>query len=173
MEENNKFPKRKPNRLKKFDYSQNGAYFVTVCTQNKQCILGKIVGQGLAPAAVELSLYGKTAEKYILQLEQRYSRIKIEKYVIMPNHIHMLIFIDNSNVCATAGASPCPTLSDVICAFKSLTAIECRKRGYQMKKFFQTSFHDHIIRDEADYLKIWNYIDTNPAKWQEDCFYIE
>ena len=167
------FPKRKRTRLKSFDYSASGVYFVTICTQDKQCILSKIVGQGLAPAVIELSPHGKTAEKYILQLEQRYRQIKIEKYVIMPNHIHMLISIDNSKVHLTAGASPCPTLSDVICAFKSLTAIECRKSEYQEQKLFQTSFHDHIIRNETDFLKIWNYIDTNPAKWQEDCFYVE
>ena len=103
-------PKRKPTRLKGYDYSQNGAYFVTICTHNRKCILGNIVGQGLAPAEIVLSQYGKIAKEQLLDLENRYKTIKIDKYVIMPNHIHIIVILDN-----TAGASPCPTISDVIC----------------------------------------------------------
>ena len=97
------FPKRKPTRLREYDYSQNGAYFVTICTRGKKCILSDIiVGQGLAPAETVLSQYGKIAEEQLLALEKRYKTIEIDKYVIMPNHIHIII-ISNK----TAGASPC------------------------------------------------------------------
>ena len=162
------FPKRKPNRLNGFDYSSNGAYFVTVCTQNKQCILGKIVGGGVLDAPlVELSNYGKIIDKQINIMNSVYSNITVEKYVIMPNHIHMLIFVDNQN--GTSG-TPSPT-NAVIPAFVSAFKRFCNKQAG--KKLFQRSFHDHIIRDDTDYLKIYNYIETNPAKWQEDCFYIE
>ena len=161
-------PNRKPTRLKNYDYSQNGYYFVTICTNNKENILCDIVGQGLAPAETKLSVLGKIADTEILNLENRYDCIKINKYVIMPNHIHAIIIIQNK----TAGASPCPTLSDIICTLKSITT-----RKYHLLKpnikIWQTSFHDHIIRGEDDYLKIWNYIDTNPQKWREDCFYTE
>ncbi len=68
--------------------------------------------------------------------------------------------------------SPCPTLSDVICSFKSLTTREC-KQQYDVRYIFQTSFHDHIIRNREDYINIWKYIDTNPARWELDCFYKE
>jgi len=168
-------PKRKPTRLKEYDYSQNGAYFVTICTQDRKCILGEVVpiedgtengitvGQGLAPAEIKLSRYGKIAEDQIALLENRYPNIEIVKYAIMPNHIHILISIYNE----TAGASPCPTLSDIICSFKSLTTRLCGGG-----KIFQSSFHDHIIRDERDFLQIWQYIDTNHLKWQGDFFYI-
>ena len=161
-------PVRKRVRLKNYDYSSEGAYFITICTHNKQCIFSNIVGQGLAPAAVELSTLGEIANTEILDLENRYKNIKINKYVIMPNHIHAIIIIDTK----TAGASPCPTLSDIICAFKSLVTRKCHILNSK-QNIWQSSFHDHIIRDEADYLKIWNYIDTNPQKWNEDCFYVE
>ena len=105
----------------------------------------------------------------ILALENRYKNIKIDKYIIIPNHIHAIIVIENK----TAGASPYPTLSDIICNFKSLSTHKIHKNSESDIKIWQTSFHDHIIRGEKDYLKIWNYIDTNPQKWEEDCFYIE
>ncbi len=155
-------PKRKPIRLKDFDYSQNGYYFVTICTHNKQKTLCDIVGEGLAPPEIILSNYGKVVEKQLFNLEKRYCSVKVDKFVIMPNHIHIILVLEK-----TGGASPSPTLSDIICALKSLTTRTCG-----LKPFWQRSFHDHIIRDERDYLKIWNYIDTNPAKWDEDCFYV-
>ena len=158
-------PKRKPTRLKDYDYSKSGAYFITICTHNRKQVLSKIdVGQGLAPAENRLSVYGKIVQEQIELLEQRYCGIKINQYVIMPNHIHLLI----SNYKVAAGASPCPTISEVICTLKSIVTRLCRKAGYKQAHLFQTSFHDHIIRDEQDDLK---YIDTNPLKWESDCFY--
>ena len=161
-------PKRKPTRLKNYDYSTNGAYFVTICSHNRKNIFCNIVGQGLAPAEVKLSSFGIIANQEILALEKRYTNVEIDKYIIMPNHIHAIIVINNK----TAGASPCPTLSDIVCAFKSFTTRKCRLIDSKLK-VWQTSFHDHIIRNENDYLKIWNYIETNPVKWEEDCFYTE
>ena len=160
-------PKRKPTRLKGYDYSTPGAYFITICVKDKKQLLSNIVGQGLAPAENQLTLYGNIAKEQIELLESRYHGIKIDKYVIMPNHIHILL----SNYDVTAGASPCPTISDIICAFKSITTRMCRKVGFKEPHFFQSSFHDHIIRGEKDYLKIWEYIDTNPIRWKYDCFY--
>ena len=157
---------RKPTRLKNYDYSSEGAYFITICTHNRKNIFSNIVGQGLAPAENQLSLLGEIANKEILDLKNRYKNIRIDKYVIMPNHIHAIITIENK----TAGASPCPTLSDIVCSFKSMTSRKIREIKPN-ENIWQTSFHDHIIRGEEDYLKIWNYIDTNPQKWKEDCFY--
>lgn len=159
--------KRKPTRLQGYDYSQNGAYFVTVCTHHRTQMLSHIVGQGLAPAQIRLTTYGKIVERQLLDIEKRYETVKIDKYVIMPNHIHVIFIIEN----AKAGASPCPTLSDVMCSFKSVATRLC-KQAHHIEKVFQNSFYDHIIRNENDYLEIWRYIDDNPAKWQEDRFYI-
>ncbi len=158
-------PSRKPTRLKGYDYGSNGYYFVTICSHNRKQIFSKIVGQGLAPAKIELSSYGIIAQEQLLKIENRFKDVKIDKYVIMPNHIHIIVVINRTE----AGASPCPTLSDIICAFKSLTTRQCNTY-LPIKKLFQTSFHDHIIRGEKDYQKIWEYIDSNAQKWQEDCF---
>ena len=161
-------PKRKPNRLKNFDYSQNGIYFVTICTKGKEKLLCNIVGGGVLDAPhIRLSLFGKIVDRQINIMNSIYHNIKAEKYVIMPNHIHLLINVCNEN--GTSG-TPSPTNS-VIPAFVSTLKRLCNKKAGC--NIFQRSYHDHIIRDEADYLIIWNYIDTNPAKWQEDCFYIE
>ena len=158
-------PKRKPTRLANFDYSTNGTYFITICTYNRKRFFGNIVGQGLAPAENRLSIYGQIAEEQLLLLENRYQNIKIDKYVIMPNHIHIIISINN-----TAGASPRPTISNIICTYKSLTSRICRQNGLK-SKLFQSSFYDHIIRNEQDYNEIWQYIENNPQKWSEDRFY--
>ena len=164
------FPKRKANRLKGFDYSSNGKYFVTICIKDKQKILwndncSNYVGANCVRPYenIPLSPYGVVVKNEIEKINDIYNNlIKIEKYVIMPNHIHIIIFIDTYGRTQFA-----PTLSRVIKQFKGAVT---KQLG---KPVFQRSFHDHIIRDDADYLKIYNYIETNPAKWQEDCFYIE
>ena len=162
------FPKRKAPRLKDFDYSQDGYYFITICT-NKRCnILSKIVGQGLAPAGVQLSEYGLIVKEQLMALEERYPTIKVDKYIIMPNHIHAIIVVDSTvEAVKTAGASPRPTVSDAVCTFKSLAARKIRQAGYK-EQVFQSSFHDHIIRNKRDYQQTWSYIDGNAAKWEED-----
>ena len=163
-----KLPKRKPTRLKGYDYGAPGAYFITICTEDRKELLSKIiVGEGLAPSENELTIYGNVVKEQIELLENRYKGIKIDKYIIMPNHIHILI----SNYEMAAGASPCPTISDIICAFKSITTIMCKKEGLKAQHLFQSSYHDHIIRSERDYHKIWEYIDTNVIRWEKDCFY--
>ena len=159
---------RKPLRLQAYDYATPGAYFVTICTHKKRKILSKIVGQGLAPAESRLSDSGEIVKRQLLFLKDRYPSIKIDKYIIMPNHVHAIIMIEVQ----AAGASPCPTLSDVICAFKSLSAREYKKY-YPNDRLWQTSYYDHVIRGEKDYLEIWSYIDGNPDKWLEDRFYVK
>ena len=159
-------PRRKRTRLEGYDYSCSGYYFVTICTHNRRQILSRIVGQGLAPAENRLSCCGEIVRRQLLELGNRYPQVRIDKYVIMPNHIHAIVVIENG----AAGASPCPTLSDVICAFKSIATRECRNL-YPTEKLFQTSFYDHIIRGEKDYFEIWEYIENNPMKWEEDCFF--
>jgi REP element-mobilizing transposase RayT len=148
-------PKRKPTRLKQFDYSQNGYYFITICTHKKQKILCDIVGDD---AHIVPSQCGIIVEKYISNIPG------IDKYIIMPNHIHLIIQNYNGTMWAS---SPTQSISQKIKSFKTLVTKEI---GHNI---FQRSFHDHIIRGEKDYLKIWNYIDTNPQKWQQDCFFTE
>ncbi len=162
-------PERKHPRLKEYDYSSSGAYFITICTQDRKCILSEIVGRGLAPAEIdgtddnnyiEYSDYGKIAEKQLLLLEERYPHLRIDKYVIMPNHIHAILILDDK----AAGASPRPTVMDIVCSYKSLTTKEC-KAIKPIDKLFQTSFHEHIIRNIDDYNEISKYISQNPMLW--------
>ena len=165
----NELPKRKHPRLDNYDYSSAGAYYVTICTQNRRCVLSRVVGRGLAPAenkGIEYTLLGEIAEKQLRLLEDRYPYLAVDKYVIMPNHIHAVFVLKES----AAGASPRPTLMDIVCAYKSLTARACKKAG-AVENVFQTSFYEHVIRGRADYDEIIRYIAENPAKWAEDCFY--
>ncbi|MBQ8546495.1 MAG: transposase [Clostridia bacterium] len=163
----NVLPKRKHPRLKGFNYESNGAYFLTICTQNRRNVLSKIVGRGLAPAEVVLTKYGEIAREQLFEIEKRFPNASVDFYVIMPNHIHIVLLIDNS-----AGASPRPTVMDIICAYKSLTTKACREEGFK-GKLFQTSFHDHIIRNREEYEEISKYIYENPINWQDDELYIE
>lgn len=157
----NRFQKRKPNRLNGFDYSKNGAYFITICTKDKKCVLSSVVGEGLcALPQIHLTPIGKEIEKSIKYINDNYIDISVDKYIIMPNHIHLLIEIDGA-----MRASP-PTISSLIRSFKGLTTKEI---GVPI---FQRSFYDHIIRNEEDYLNVWEYINSNAQKWQMDKYYI-
>ncbi len=159
-------PKRKPTRLKNYDYSTNGAYFVTICAKDKMKIFGNIVGGGAIDAPkIVLSKIGNIAKKYILS-SNNIPEITVDKYVIMPNHIHLIFTVENNGT----SKAPSPTNNIISHTVSTLKRFINKEVG---KNIFQRSFHDHIIRGEKDYLKIWNYIDTNPAKWEEDCFYNE
>ena len=141
------------------------------------------VGRGLAPAVapvvVELSEKGRIVEDQLLALQKRYEFVTIDKYVIMPTHLHVIVILSGDAAGASprptldaAGASPRPTLSDVICAFKSLTTRLCNKSDdVQGRKVWQTSFYDEVIRNDTAYLKIWEYIEDNPLKWLDDIYF--
>ena len=101
-------------------------------------------------------------ETEILSIPSRYPNVGIEKYVIMPNHIHMIVEIRAD----AGGASPSPTLSDVVRVIKSLST---RKSG--LKILWQRSYHEHVIRGQRDYEETWTYIDSTPAKWALDRYY--
>ena len=149
--EENRFPKRKYPRLKEYDYTQKNFYFITICTDQKKCIFG-------APGL--LNPYGEIAEKMLKNIDKHFSGIRLDKYVIMPNHIHAIfeVFEDGSNLINAVGL------------FKSTVTKKIHEINPDMS-VWQRSFHDHVIRDQRSYEKIWNYIETNPLKWEEDCFY--
>ena len=121
---------------------------------------------------IKLTDIGEFAKQELLNIERHYDNIKIDKFVIMPNHIHLIIQI-------TERINPFPTInfniSNVVGKFKAAVTRNVGNAFMHSEKnqIWQRSFHDHIIRGENDYLKIWNYIDTNPQKWKEDCFYTE
>lgn len=155
---------RNRNRLKGYDYGQNGAYFVTVCTHNRQQLLSRIVGEGLcALPSVKLTEVGLIVDNYIKYIQNNLAGITVDNYIIMPNHIHLLVAIDNE---ATGGRGS-PPLHNVIGRLKSYSTHAYGGR------LWQRSFHDHIIRDESDYQKINEYIEYNATKWNVDCFYVK
>ncbi len=158
-------PKRKQIRLKNYDYSNSGLYFITICTHKRKNILSNIVGEGFP--LPQLTPQGKITENYILKINKKYPCINIKKYIIMPNHIHIILKILNDG-----RGNPSPTISNVVGWLKyNITKHINKIHGTTGNKIFQRSFHDHIIRSEEDYIKICNYIDTNPQKWISDCFY--
>ena len=101
----------------------------------------------------------------MLLLEQRYPPLKIDQYVIMPNHIHAILLLEE-----TAGDSLRPTIMDIVCAYKSLTTRQCKK-VYPIDKLFQSSFYEHVIRGRKDYDEIAEYIVNNPMQWELDKLY--
>ncbi len=164
-------PKRKPNRFRNYDYGKTGAFFITICTLNRAEILCNIVGTGvLDRPKIELSQYGVIADEQIKKMNNFYNHISVDKYVVMPNHIHLLITLNFTN---GRSRTPVPTIinnanSDIskfVGTFKRFTNKEYGEN------IWQGSFYDHIIRNENDYREIWDYIENNPLKWTEDRFY--
>ena len=152
---------RKRIRLAGYDYSRVGAYFVTVCVTDRAPIFWQEgpVGQGLCPC---LSPRGLIAEEEIKALPDRFPVVRIEKYVIMPDHIHMLLTLKRQ------GQSPCPTLGAVVGAYKSISTKRInREQGTPGEKIWQAPYYEHIVRGEDDFLAIWEYIERNPIRWQE------
>ncbi|MBR6786163.1 MAG: transposase [Clostridia bacterium] len=158
---NKSYPERKHPRLKNYDYGQNGCYFVTICVKDKKPLLGSVsVGRdALIPPQTVLSLIGKVAEKYILNIEKTYKSVKVENYVIMPNHIHLLLLFD-STLCDDGGMRASrPTLFTVIRSFKTMVT---REIGYSV---WQDSFYDRVVNSVEGYAEVWEYIEENPFKW--------
>ena len=149
-------PKRKRLRLQGYDYSSEGCYFLTICTEHRRNLLSTVVGGDDlgAPKEIKLKPYGKIVEKYILSMEKAYDTIKIENYIIMPNHIHLLILIDTYGL----PRSSAPTISNVVTAFKKFVNRDCKRN------IWQRGYIDHIIRNQADYENHWNYIEYNAMK---------
>ena len=154
------FKRRKQLRLKNYDYKNNGAYFITICTVGKRHILGKIVGGDayIAPN-IELSEYGVTVEKYVKNIKG------MDTYTIMPIHIHMIIRIGYDTDGTMWASSPTRGIPQLIKSFKTMVSKECGTT------IFQRSYYDHIIRSEADYMEKQKYILANPGKWVEDEYY--
>jgi len=155
-------PVRKNIRLEGYDYSQNGCYFVTICVKDRCKLLGKIAPVGAHIVRPLLSNMGKTVEQAVNNIPIYHDSVKIDKYVIMPNHIHMILAIDRGN----GRTLFAPTVSQIVkqCKEYITKQIGC--------SIWQKSFHDRIIRDDEEYENAWQYIDENPARWEEDEYYI-
>ena len=169
MENEKALPERKHPRLKTYDYSRNGMYFVTICTKDKACILSRITEDGKNV----LSGLGLETEAQIKNIPKRFNGFEIANYVIMPNHVHLIFSIFQRPPLIRADEyTKKPTLCDAVGALKSLTSRVCWEK-YGAKHIFQKSFHEHIIRSDKALALINEYINTNPQKWRKDCFFAE
>ena len=164
-------PVRKSNRLKEYDYSSAGYYFITVCVKDKHELLSKVVGAATCRPHTELTDRpyteltdtGEITDAAIRDISVKYPGVSVDKYVIMPNHVHLILAVAHDNGRQVAA----PTIQTVIGHMKRAVSMQC---GFSP---WQKSFHDHIIRNEADYQRIWQYIDNNPLQWTEDEYFIE
>ena len=148
---------RKQIRLREYDYTTAGAYFITSCTKDRVPLLSRIdaVGEGLcALPQIQLTDIGKQVEKSIRYLNDSTKGVTISKYVIMPDHVHLLMTL--SPIDETGGHRG-PPLHKIIGQFKSYTT-HCYG-----DVLWQRSYHDHGIRGEQDYRDVWQYMDNNPA----------
>jgi len=170
MKTEKELPKRKVTRLRSFDYSSSGAYFITICTENRHQILSRIVGGDVpdAPNNVELLPHGIIADKYINQLNNYYDEIKVDRYVIMPNHIHIMLLVFNNGASRT---SPPTRQHSPVSRFVSTLKRFCNKE--YGNNIWQRYFNDHIIRDYRDYERHIKYIGENPLRWYYDELYTE
>ncbi|MCB0516317.1 MAG: transposase [Chitinophagales bacterium] len=183
-------------RLQNWDYGSNGAYFITICTQNREHFFGDVVN-----GQMQLNELGQLAEKYWLEIPQHFSFIELGNFVVMPNHTHGILIIDKpANVTETPNVEtrliaslPSPTeipitteinggfsgtknpmfhnnISRIIRWYKGRCSFEMRKIHADFA--WQSRFHDHIIRNAQSFENIQNYVQNNPLKWAEDKFYV-
>ena len=192
---------RRSIRLKGYDYSQAGAYFITICCKDRKCRFGKIV---VGASVMELNECGQIAYDEWLKLSERFSNFELDVFQIMPNHMHGIIVLNDivgatlavvqnavvqnvpngiialNDVGATARVAPTTTnatIGDIVGAYKSLVANGCldiyKTKNETMGKLWQRNYYEHIIRNEQSYQTISDYIINNPAKWKDDKFFME
>ncbi|MCL1864988.1 MAG: transposase [Spirochaetes bacterium] len=192
-------PVRKPNRLKNYDYSSAGLYFITICVKNKYEIFGHAVGaitnrpqssinrpqlkhntqsSSEPPQSshshpqnemednlyVKFSEYGIIVDKAINEISVHYKNVSVDRYVIMPNHIHLILIIQNNEADGRLITAP-TSVSIIVKQFKQYVS---KQLGFSP---WQKSYHDHIIRNQDEYNRITEYIENNPTKWISDCYY--
>lgn len=180
----NNLPKRKDLRLKAYDYSQAGYYFVTICTENKQHLFGEI-DDGI----MKLNDAGKMVEDWINKLHGRYENAVLDEFAIMPNHIHIIMVIVGADPCVSPPSGIPPKTSDstgthmgvplhrIIQWVKTMTTNDYIKgvKSGQYKPFnkqiWQRNYYEHVIRNDKELQEIREYIVNNPAKWELDKYY--
>ena len=188
MDKEKNLPKRKDLRLKHYDYSSAGAYFVTICTKDRKRILSNIIKPSVGVGAlddplngflnepqipqIQLTEIGKVIEKYLLSSEN-IPGVKIDRYVIMPDHIHVIIFLyPDKYTSRKDGSSRAPTptnemLPHIVSTFKRFCDREIGNN------IFQRGYMEHIVRDREDYETRAKYIYENPIRWYYDELYAE
>jgi REP element-mobilizing transposase RayT len=161
-------PQRKSPRLGGYDYSQTGVYFVTICTHKRRHLFGNIVdGQMM------LSTLGQLTAQAIDTLSTHWIHIKVDVYVVMPNHLHAILVLDNTAAEGTHSVGTLPPLGCIIGLFKAGVTRLAREKSLldESSALWQGRYHDHIVRNEADLERIRAYIERNPTCWSQDTFF--
>ena len=148
-----RFPKRKSPRIPGYDYATPNYYFITICTHEKNCIFW---------SGGKLNTFGQIAFDAAMQISAHFPGNRVDSFVVMPNHIHMILVVEPGGTDATV----------VIGQYRSRVSKEIHKIDPK-RKIWQASFHDHGIRNYRQYQHIREYIETNPMRWKEDCFFVE
>ena len=162
-------PARKSPRLKGYDYAQDGAYFVTICTHNRICLFGEVRNE-----AMVLNHNGQIVEACWYDLPRHYPNIELDAFIVMPNHVHGIIILRNG---VGVGLRPSPTekihdLPEIVRALKSFAARRINeRRDTPGQVVWQRSFHDRIIRSETEWNALRQYTLSNPAQWEADTFH--
>ena len=178
-------PRRKSPRLPGYDYGTTGTYFITICVEGRQNLLGHIAEEVLVP-----TIAGLMVESWWGNITRRYPNIELGPYVIMPNHLHGILVVESAATASSVGEARCGlhsqgydetigipvSLTDVVGWFKSMTTTDYIRGVTDFgwppftKRLWQRSFYDHIIRNEPDLSRIVNYIEDNSRRWAEDQF---
>jgi REP element-mobilizing transposase RayT len=157
--------KRKSNRLRDYDYSRDGYYFITICTRGRKNFFGDIKEGTMA-----LNRCGEIVNRCWRDLARHYPNCSLNSFVVMPNHVHGIIVIDNGDVVGN-GLKPFPThgLSEIIRGFKTFSSRKINEEIKIDNKFqWQKLFYDHIMRDDKSLENLRQYIMYNPLKWELD-----
>jgi len=183
---------RRSIRLKGFDYSRSGAYFITICVRDRECLFGEIMD-----GEMEINQFGQLVESVWNDLPSHYPHLSLDRFVVMPNHIHGIVIFDASGAIddivnnvhgadiVGAGLKPAPTehaqmesvamesnrhgLPEIVRTFKTFSARRINEiRNIPGVPVWQRNYYEHVIRDEADYNRMAEYISTNPQRWLDD-----
>ncbi len=172
--------KRRSIRLKDFDYGQEGLYFITICCQNREHLFGEIV-----EGEMQLNDIGRVAEQCWNTIPKHFENVSLHSFVIMPNHVHGIIeiitnvgakhFSPENNEHWAKDISPLPkgtskTIGSIVRGFK-IGVTKWARQNTDIYQVWQRNYHEHIIRNENSYYRISEYIESNPKKWEDDCFY--
>ena len=155
----NDLPKRKELRIREYDYSAPGVYFVTICTANRENVLWETVGaDNIRLQDIPLSAIGKVVEQGVLQIPEHYENVWVDKFCIMSDHVHLILRIESDENGRMISA---PTVSTVVGSMKRWVSKQIGR------SIWQKSFYEHGIRNQQDYDEIWEYIEHNPMKYKE------
>lgn len=170
MSDNPEIPQRRSLRLKGYDYSQAGAYFVTICAHGKECLFGEVIENEM-----KVNELGRKVQEVWDDLPVHYSHVATDVFVVMPNHVHGVIVMREEIEIGLVGAGlkPAPTkrhgLPEIVRALKTFSAQKINElREISGAPVWQRNYYEHVIRNDADYNRIAEYIANNPQRWIED-----